>query len=98
MLKGKIIHRDHFGSLVTSIPNASLDPMIAAGQRRFRCRVGGSEAVLPLSETYCSVAKGAPTLIEGSSGFVEVAVNMGSAAQYFSVGVDDPVEIEGEAG
>ncbi len=98
VLKGKIIHRDHFGSLITSIPNPSLEPMIAAGHRRFRCRIGGREAVLPLSKTYCSVAKGAPTLIQGSSGFVEVAVNRGSAAQYFSVGVDDPVEIEGEAG
>ncbi len=80
VLKGEVIHRDRFGTLVTSIPNSELELWAQTGKRLFLLEMDSRSFQIPLSTTFCDVQKGALTLLKGSSGFVEVAVNQGDAS------------------
>ncbi len=72
-LKGRVIHVDRFGNLVTNLPNIKL-PSSAL----FTIN---DQKVGPIAKTYRSVEKGQPTAIMGSHGFVEIAVCEGRADQ-----------------
>jgi hypothetical protein len=69
-LEGEIIALDHFGNAVTNLPAQEVQPgsvLEVRGQR------------LPLGITYAAVPQGDPLALVGSHGFVEIAVNGGSA-------------------
>ncbi len=53
---------------------------------------------LSLLSTYSDAAKGKPLALIGSSGFLEVAVNQGSAAEMFSAGAGEPVVVQNKYG
>lgn len=77
-LTGDIIHIDSFGNIVTSfrlnnLPDGSF--LIYLG----RNKIGR------LRKNYGSVKEGAPVAYLNSFGYLEIAVNSGSAADYFSV-------------
>ncbi|RKX22637.1 MAG: hypothetical protein DRP51_02075 [Candidatus Zixiibacteriota bacterium] len=77
-LSGDILHIDHFGNIVTSyqlnnLPDSSC--LIFLGQKK----------VGRLRKTYGSVKKGFPVAYINSFGYLEIAVNGGSAAEYFSI-------------
>jgi S-adenosylmethionine hydrolase len=69
-LEGEIIALDQFGNAVTNLPGQEVQPgsvLEVRGQR------------LPLGITYAAVPQGDPLALVGSHGFVEIAVNGGSA-------------------
>jgi S-adenosylmethionine hydrolase len=70
--EGVIVHIDHFGNLVTNVRGSAADPSATATWRAGRTsrRVG----------TYGEAHPEEVVLIEGSAGFLELAVNCGSAA------------------
>jgi S-adenosylmethionine hydrolase len=72
-LEGVIMHVDHFGNLVTNVRGSETGPAITAAWRAGRTsrRVG----------TYGEAQPEEVVLIEGSAGFLELAVNCGSAAE-----------------
>lgn len=70
---GQVLHVDVFGNLVTSF--RSEDFPAGAG-----LEVAG-DVITARSESYASMPDGLPCLIDGSSGFVEIAVNQDSAAE-----------------
>lgn len=84
--RGRVLHIDRFGNLVTSIPIEFLDESAT----NFRLKVGGLE-VTRSANSYAE-APAEAFAIAGSSGFVEVSVNQGSAAKRAGVATGAPVE------
>ena len=70
-VRGEIIHTDSFGNLLTNIPGH----MVKKGSEVF---VGELSLGAPKS-SYESAKKGEPLCIVGSTGFLEISVNQGSA-------------------
>ena len=72
-LEGVIVHVDHFGNLVTNVrgSEASFSATATWRQGRTSRRIG----------TYGEAQPEEVVLIEGSAGFLELAVNCGSAAE-----------------
>lgn len=71
-VRGEIVHIDHFGNAISNVPRRILPegvhPVIEA-----------AGLSLPLLRTYSDAAPGKPLALFGSSGFIEIAVNHGSA-------------------
>ena len=77
-LVGEVLAVDRFGNAITNIPESSaqtesVEGIVLAGRRRL-CR----EAAC-----YAAVPRGQAVAVFGSSGFLEIAVNGGSAATEF---------------
>lgn len=86
-LRGKVIYIDHFGNLATSlraedIPSAQKTEIVIAGEN-----IGG------LKKTFGSVKPEEPLAYINSFGYLEIAVNLDSAAEYFGCTYGDRVEI-----
>lgn len=77
---GEIVYIDHFGNAISNIPSRSLNPLSARVQvflsRKAVCRVAAA---------YQTVPPGTPVAVVGSSGFLELAINGGSAADVFKL-------------
>lgn len=69
--RGRILTFDGFGNALTNLKPRP-------GHRLERLRAGAVE-VRGLSRTYASAPPGTPVVVEGSSGYLEIAVNRGSA-------------------
>ncbi len=71
-IEGRVIYIDRFGNLITNIPNRSVqdDKMVISA---------GTVEIWKLSSSYDSVKPGEYLVVHGSSGFLEIAKNMGSA-------------------
>jgi len=86
---GAVLKIDRFGNLIT---NFRLSDFPTLPERPFELMAG----VLPVSRMVTSFAEGAPdelVVIEGSSGYLEVACNQGSAARKIGCGPGAPVEL-----
>jgi len=82
---GEIVYCDTFGNLETNITNASL-PSGCQAQL-----TAGAHTIAGPSQAYAAVPAGDPLFIRGSSGFVEIAVNGGSAAAVLRLDRQDQV-------
>lgn len=78
IITGTVIVADHFGNLLTNVPGS----MIPAGAV---VEVAGVRAG-PVRETYGRVTRGALVALVGSSGWLEIGVREGSAAERLGVG------------
>jgi len=76
---GEVIYADRFGTLVSNIPQAAVQPGV-------RIRVGGVD-VGSLRRTFADAARGTLVAFTGSGGTVEIAVRDGSAERLLGVGV-----------
>jgi S-adenosylmethionine hydrolase len=82
----QIMHVDRFGNLITNFRLASPRQGIKVG-------VGG-RWIEEISCTFSDAAHGELVAYAGSSGYLEIAVREGSAADVLGMGVGDAVEIE----
>lgn len=82
-IKGRVIHVDHFGNLITNILAAQVmsRPIITMG----------TLTITGLSDSYSAVEPGAYLALAGSSGFLEIARNMGRAEKQPGLTVGSPV-------
>jgi hypothetical protein len=87
--RGAVLKVDHFGNLITNFHIGEFDVLRT---RPFQLTCGQS-AIGHLSETFAEAPPGEPALIVGSSGYVEIAVNQGSAAQILRCGTGTPVDL-----
>ncbi|MEM1369628.1 MAG: SAM-dependent chlorinase/fluorinase [Cyanobacteria bacterium P01_H01_bin.15] len=83
--RGQVQHIDHFGNLITTLPSEKVpaNAMICIKQQR-----------LTLGGTYSDQPKDQLVAIIGSHGWLEIAVNQGSAAQKLDVKVGAAVWLE----
>ena len=86
---GSILHVDRFGNLIT---NFHVSEFQDVRTRPFQI-VAGPRTISRLALAYSDSEPGEPFIIEGSSGFLEVALNQGSAAKGLGCGPGAPVEL-----
>jgi hypothetical protein len=90
-VSGEIIHTDHFGNLITNIPESLVRSMTAAGCLQAEIRGAAITRLLPAygcadeDELFCII---------GSSGLLEVALKNGSAQQRLAARRGDRIIIK----
>lgn len=89
---GFIIHIDIYENAITNIPE-ELFRQVGQG-RPFAINFKGHRPVKKLSEYYQDVPVGEIVCLFNTAGLLEIAVNMGKAQSLFSLGLDDPIQID----
>lgn len=93
-IAGRIVHIDRFGNLVTNIDAAMLRSAgEAAAEHPATIRLAG-RTIVGLRRTYADAEAGRAMALIGSRGYLEIAVNRGSARSYFNVRQGDAVAVE----
>ncbi|MDM8524081.1 SAM-dependent chlorinase/fluorinase [Desulfococcaceae bacterium HSG8] len=93
-LIGSVVSTDRFGNLITNIDESSLERFCRKDIKKkaelwFRgCCITG------LASSYESAKPQSPLAIVGSRGYLEIAVNCGSAGNHFKAGKGDSVRIK----
>lgn len=86
---GAVLKIDGFGNLIT---NFHIDEFPAIASRPLQLAIG-TRRLTQLAATFAEGPAGEPVLVVGSSGYLDVAVNQGSAARLLGVGVGAPAEL-----
>jgi len=81
IIKGKVIHIDRFGDLVTNIDRKLFYRITK--NKKFRIKIK-NKFLSSIAKSYKSVRPGEPLAIFGSLNFLEISVNGGSAQERFS--------------
>lgn len=90
-IRGVLLRADHFGNLLTNLRPGDA-PELEAGAT-FLLHVGNA-SVRRLVKTFGEGSLGEPCLILGSSGYFEICVNRGSAAQVTNGAPGSPFKIQ----
>jgi len=106
-ITGQVIHIDHFGNIMTNI--GRLD-WVSPGQIRLETLTEqlpptlietgvmvvsiGGHAITDIKQSYGAVQRGSLLALIDSNGYLEIALNQGSAARYLKVKLDDRVEVQ----
>jgi S-adenosyl-L-methionine hydrolase (adenosine-forming) len=85
---GRVLYIDRFGNAVTTIPISAVESIPHES-----CTVSVARRRLPLLSYYGEVGRGKPLALIGSSGFVEISVNRGSAARRLGLRVGSRVVV-----
>lgn len=88
--RGKIVYVDRFGNLVSNMRGVELRNWLAGRECRLRV---GTCLVRGLSRTYADAAPGEVLALEGSHGYLEIAVNRASAAAHLDLGVGAAITV-----
>jgi len=91
MLHGQVVRVDNFGNLITNISHQELERFLKESKPFIHI---GNLEIKDLNNIYSDVEKGEPLAFVNSSGMLEVAINLGRAADYVGI---DPGEIVGAA-
>lgn len=93
---GQVIYIDHFGNCTTNVPEATVRHMVAhgAGLTVFAAdrRIG------PPVKAYADVPAGLPLALVGSAELLEIAVNLGSAAEALGLAAGSQVVLRHTSG
>lgn len=89
-IRGWIVHVDHFGNAITNIPRDLFEQQ--RNGRPLKC-FAGNAILKALHATYGDVEQGEPLILFGSSGYLEIAVNSGNAAELFDIRKGTPVNV-----
>lgn len=87
--KGAILKVDHFGNLIT---NLHIDKFQDIRTRPFQLLVG-TLPIRRLALTFTDCAQGEIFVVVGSSGYLEIATNQGSAVKMLGCGPGSPIEL-----
>jgi S-adenosylmethionine hydrolase len=85
LLKGIVLRTDRFGTLTTNLTPEDVPELFGDDPQPFKLVVGKTE-VTKLAASYEHEAPGEVFAILGSSGYLEISVNRGSAASAVGVG------------
>ena len=91
-IKGEIAYIDRFGNAITNVGNATLTSLV---ERSCEIVVKG-KPLCALEPFYQAVPHRKPVAVPGSSGFLELALNGGSAAKKFNLRVGQAVIVRGK--
>ncbi len=92
-VKGVVLRVDKFGNLITNFTAEDLKEFSPGGASAFRMAVGKGE-VRALRDTFAAGAPGEVFAIVGSTGFVEIVTNRGSAAHALGANKGSEVTVE----
>ena len=88
-IEGEVVYVDRFGNAITNIAAAALGSLGQGGAEVFARR----KRLCPVGAFYQSVEMGKPVAVPGSSGFLEIAVNGGSAERRLGLKIGTSVVI-----
>jgi hypothetical protein len=88
-IQGEVVYIDRFGNAITNITGELLAQLKPSSLRVFVQQ----KRLCPVKDFYQAVPVGKAVGVIGSSGFLEIAVNGGSAAQEFSLKIGDAVAV-----
>jgi S-adenosylmethionine hydrolase len=91
ILYGQVMRVDNFGNLITNISNEDIESFLKKAKPIIHI---GNLEIKELNNIYSDVEKGEPLALIDSSNLLEIAVNLGRAAEYVEI---DPGEILGSA-
>jgi len=83
--KGIVVRVDRFGSLMTNLTPHDVPEIFGGAPRPFKIVIGQTE-ITELRQVYAEGEKDEVFAILGSSGYIEIAVNRGSASKALGVG------------
>jgi S-adenosylmethionine hydrolase len=86
---GEVLNVDDFGNIITNIPSKDT----ADFQGLVQVELPHTFLELKLSQAYGNVKPQEPLVLVGSHGYLEIALNQGSAAAKFSAKVGDQVKL-----
>jgi S-adenosyl-L-methionine hydrolase (adenosine-forming) len=86
---GEILHIDGFGNIISNI--TTHESIFA---KTVKVKLSNQKLLLSFCKTYGQVKLRQAIALFGSHGFLEIALNQGSAAEKFSVKVGDTIEVE----
>jgi len=90
---GEVLHIDSFGNIVTNISTVFLGKIKASEGNLLTVAVDGRSMTLKLCATYGDAPPSNPLVLIGSSNFLEVAINLGSAEEIFKTKPGGLVEV-----
>jgi S-adenosylmethionine hydrolase len=79
-LRAQVLLADHYGNLITNVPQAMIREMGLEQGERLAVSFGPKNLIVPLVRTYGDVPVGSPLALINSQGLLELAVNQGSLA------------------
>jgi len=91
-LHGEVIYVDRFGNLITNVRRTTLENSFSTPRSDLIVQMKG-ERIAGLSTAYGQRAEGELLALVGSTGYMEIAVNRGSAAQTLECGKGDSVTV-----
>ena len=92
LVRGAVIQIDHFGNCITNIPPQLLPDFLSSQRPSFKFRVG-STTIQQISTSYAASEPNVAFVILGSSGFLEISLNHGSAADSLKISRGAEVEV-----
>jgi S-adenosylmethionine hydrolase len=107
-ITGEVVHIDRFGNLITSIGHLRwstperLTLIPAFGQDKANVLVSaenasltvGDQKIVGVKHSYSEAERGGLLMLVGSSAYIEISVNQGSAAKRLDAHVGDRVEMK----
>lgn len=94
-LCAELMHIDKFGNLITNVSEYSLT-LLGPLAEKYEVELCGRCYILPLCRTYGEVPVGSMLILFGGTGFLEIAVNMGNAAEVIGAKVGERIRIRCE--
>ena len=89
-----MVHIDRFGNLITNIDAAVLQDAAISGGRSLGVEINNCR-ISHIGRTYADAAAGQPLVLIGSRGYLEIAVNGGSAQLRVNARKGDSVRVQG---
>lgn len=87
-LTGKVLHVDGFGNIITNISRKEISKA-----KTLNVKLPKFSLKLSLGKTYAQTKPQEAIALIGSHGFLEIALNQGSAAEKFQISTEDNVEV-----
>ena len=89
-LQGQVLYADHFGNLVTNLNRAVVEQYFQGEKITIRI---GRRVIRGIKENYRQEKPGRPLALFGSSGFLEIACNLDSAATILAYCPGEPLAV-----
>ena len=89
---GSMVHIDWFGNLITNISKRLLEKLRIIEGVFFEVNIGSVSNIVRFCRAYGEVPDNFPLVIIGSSGFLEVSMNQGSAMTLFNAVIGSNVD------
>lgn len=93
VVRATVLYVDRFGNMQLNLSREHLDRVDVVAGTRLELAVGGERYYATAARTFGDARPGEIVLYEDSYRNVAIAINRGSAAEMFSVGTGQPVEL-----
>jgi S-adenosylmethionine hydrolase len=87
--RGMVLSIDHFGNVITNLPLS----LVSLHERKFTVQTN-AVAIHRFHPTFGASESAEPFVYAGSSGYLEIAINRGNAAEALGIKVGDPLTLE----